>query len=286
MNRLVYSFFKTLFLVAGRLLFGLRFHGLENLPSQGAVVLVANHASFMDPPLLGCGLSRPVHYLARSNLRRVPVLGWIMVRLGVLFVARDGGARAGLELGISTLEAGGVIGLFPEGTRSLDGEIGTFKRGMLLILKRLQERGMEVSVVPAGIRGSFRAWPKGHKLPRLSRCEVHFGRVLSSQEVLADRGLQTLRRQVSILAGKDPGPEGGVTPARLAEVGESLPPNQIQTGQNSDHSSTACSLAIPGGASRTVFGRMFPSLGTEVPSSVCLRSSLPGPGHGISSKPA
>ena len=266
MNSAIYAFFKNLFWFCGRLIFRLRYIGQENLPRQGAVLLIANHASLMDPPILGCGLPRPVHYMARSTLRRIPVIGWVIERLGVLFLERDGGARAGLELGICTLEVGEVLGFFPEGTRSSDGEIGPFKRGILLMLKRLEERGVKVAVLPAGIRGSFQAWPKQRWFPRPSSCEVHFGRVMTAQDVLADRGLQTLRQQVSILAGKDPGQEGGSTLSLPIEAGESQPPGQLQAGQSSDH--------------------MFSGLGTEVPSLECHAFLLPGRGHGISSYPA
>lgn len=286
MSPTIYAFFRRLFWLLGRLIFRLRIFGRENLPLQGAVLLVANHASFIDPPLLGCGLPRPVHYLARSNLNHIPLFAWVLRRLGVLFVQRDGGARAGLELGMGALVAGEVLGMFPEGTRSRDGEIGSFKRGLLLMLKRLQERGVDVVVLPAGIRGTYRAWPRGRWFPLPSRCEVHLGQVMTSGEVLADSDLQCLRRQVSILSGKDPGQEGGSTPVRSAVPGASQPPKQTPAGQNSYLSLAASSLAVEGCGSGPAFRRMFVSLEAEVPSLVCSATLLPGCEHGISSSPA
>ncbi len=88
--------------------------------------------------------------------------------------------------------------MFPEGTRTRDGKLHEFQRGLLLLLKKSQAR-----VVPVGIRGSFSVLPPGSAFPRPRRCSVHFGRVWSAEEVLADRGLEALRREVAELSGSE-----------------------------------------------------------------------------------
>jgi 1-acyl-sn-glycerol-3-phosphate acyltransferase len=217
----------------------LRYVGAENLPRSGAVLLVANHSSHLDPPMLGCGLPRRVRYMAKSGLRKVPIMGRWIANLEVLFVERDGGARAGIEMGIAALREDQVLGVFPEGTRGPDTSVRPFKRGILLILEKSTREGREVTVLPAGIRGTARAFPKGAWFPRPRRVEVHFGRPLSSKEVLADRSLQSLRREVSILAGIDPGAGGETGPDRPESSEETKSSPEESSGRGQDDSLTS-----------------------------------------------
>src|SRR5712672_3763253 len=93
------------------------------VPLKGPVILAANHASFLDPPLVGSGLKRDINYLARKSLFRYPVLGWILRTVNAVPVDRDGGGAAGLRAIMNRLHAGGAIILFPEGTRTRDGKL-------------------------------------------------------------------------------------------------------------------------------------------------------------------
>lgn len=159
-------------------------------------MLVLNHASFLDPPLVGCSTPRMCYFLARESLARIPLFGRYLRAIGVHFVDRDGSARAGLARAIEALQAGEVLCMFPEGTRTRTGELAEFRPGALLILRRAP-----VPVVPVGVRGTFLAWPRTRRLPRPGRCSVHFGAPMSAQEVLAPGGFDELRRRVAELAG-------------------------------------------------------------------------------------
>jgi cytidylate kinase len=172
--------------------------GTERVPMSGGVLVVANHGSHLDPIVMSAWLPRHLAFLARSTLRKIPFMGWLMEALGTLFVEREGSARAGLSVGAEALRDGAALLVFPEGTRTRDGRIGEFKRGILVMLKRVP-----VPVVPVGLRGLRRAMPRGSVFPRPYRCEIHVGAPMPAAAVLAPGGLEELRRRVAELAGAE-----------------------------------------------------------------------------------
>jgi 1-acyl-sn-glycerol-3-phosphate acyltransferase len=171
--------------------------GTENIPAQGGVLLVANHASYLDPPIVGCGLRRAVHFLARSTLGRVGFAHRYLSALGVIFVDRDGSPREGLEGAVTALRAGKIVCIFPEGTRSADGRVTPFKRGALLVLKRAP-----VPVVPVGVEGSFAALGRGRGFPRPAKITVRYGEPMTADAVLARGGIEDLEARVAALVGE------------------------------------------------------------------------------------
>src|SRR5437016_5720470 len=114
-----WCFFRALY----KFYFGWRVYNPERVPLVGPVILASNHASFLDPPLVGSGLRRGINYLARENLFRFPLLGWVLRKWNSVPVDREGGGAAGLRAIFDRLLAGGAIILFPEGTRSPDGTL-------------------------------------------------------------------------------------------------------------------------------------------------------------------
>jgi len=135
----------------------LRVEGMENLPPGGAV-LVANHQSAVDIPMLLAAFPRPVHFLAKQELGEVPLLGKAMAAAGNLFIDRDDPrdvVRILRETG-ERVKNGRLVVVFPEGTRSVDGSIGEFRSGAFYLA---QKSG--APVVPVYIDGGYRAIPKG-----------------------------------------------------------------------------------------------------------------------------
>ena len=160
--------------LTGRLLYATYFRWRvfhpERVPLTGPVILAANHASYMDPPLVGCGIHRTVNYLARESLFKNPVFGWFLRQLSSVPVDRDGGGAAGLRAIISRLEAGGVILLFPEGTRTHDGQLQPARSGIgLTVIKST------APVVPVRLFGTYAAYGRHMKCPRPRPIAVKYG---------------------------------------------------------------------------------------------------------------
>ena len=114
----VYFIGWSIFRVMYAVYFRWRVFNPENVPVQGGVILASNHASFLDPPLVGSGLKRDINYLARESLFRFPGIGALLRSWNAVPVDRDGGGARGLKAILDRLLAGGAIILFPEGTRS------------------------------------------------------------------------------------------------------------------------------------------------------------------------
>ena len=146
------------------------FHA-DRVPLEGPVILAANHASYLDPPLVGSGLERAINYLARDNLFKYPILGWLLRSWNAVPVDREGGGGAGLKAILDRLLAGGGIILFPEGTRSPDGGLRAARSGIgLTVIKS------NALVVPVRVFGTFEAWGRQSSLPRPRGVAVKYGR--------------------------------------------------------------------------------------------------------------
>ena len=170
------------FQMLARVVFGLWFRartrGIENLPTRGGALLLINHQSFLDPLVMGTWLSLPISYLARDNLFRVPVVGWILRHTYVMPINRAGGSSAVIRKTIERLQQGYLIGIFPEGTRSTDGQLGRLKPGFLAIVRRA-----DAPVIPVGISGTGRALGRGSWFPKPYRVRVVIGKPLSPEEM-------------------------------------------------------------------------------------------------------
>jgi 1-acyl-sn-glycerol-3-phosphate acyltransferase len=145
----------------------------ERVPLSGPVILAANHASFIDPPLVGCGLRREINYLARESLFRFPGIGALLRSWNGVPVDRDGAGARGLKAILDRLRAGGAIILFPEGTRTTDGKLQPARSGIgLTVIKS------EAPVIPVRVFGTFEAFNRTMKFPRPRRIAVKYGQPL------------------------------------------------------------------------------------------------------------
>jgi 1-acyl-sn-glycerol-3-phosphate acyltransferase len=166
----LYPSLKLAIVTAARLWFRLVARGQERVPRTGGVLLAANHESLLDPPLIGSVVPREIHFMAKAELFRVPLLGPLVRRLNAHPVERGGSDAAALRLALRILHDGHAILVFPEGTRGTEGRLrpGRPGAGMLAALA-------ETPVVPVYVAGSGRALPRGAILPRPRRVRVHFG---------------------------------------------------------------------------------------------------------------
>lgn len=148
-----------------RLFFSLFYSHESHLPKEGiysgGAIIAANHASFFDPPLIAISWPEPIHFLARKELFKPFLLRSVITGLN----AHPLGGKhdlSSLKLACKLLQEGKKVLVFPEGTRSVDGEIANFRNGIGLLAKK-----SGCPVIPAYIHGSFDLWPRTRKLPRL-----------------------------------------------------------------------------------------------------------------------
>ena len=175
--RLGWLFFRALF----RFYFRWRAYNPENVPLTGSVILASNHASFLDPPLVGSGLTRAINYLARDTLFRFPLVGTLLRKWNAVPVDREGGGAAGLKAILDRLLKGGAIILFPEGTRCRDGSLGPARSGIGLTIIKSQ-----APVVPVRVFGTYEAFARHHKWPRRTRVVVKYGKPMDFSAARAE----------------------------------------------------------------------------------------------------
>lgn len=143
--------------------------GSENIPTEGGILFVSNHQSNMDIPILLASLNRPTSFIAKLELKKIPIISTWMTRAGCLFMDRND-IRQSLKIinqGAEALRNGNAIVIFPEGTRSKDGTIGEFKPGSIKLAMKAK-----VPIVPVTIIGSSNIMPKGKFEVRPTHVEI------------------------------------------------------------------------------------------------------------------
>lgn len=174
----VYGFFYGICRLSFQMFFRGEVAGLENLPETGGYIVAANHASHLDPPIVGMFLPRQVSFFARKTLWKPGIASWWLTTVGTIPVDRDGGMSIdAIKRVLHTLSHDKVVIVFPEGTRSLTGELQPPRPGVGLIACRAH-----VPVVPARVFGSFEAFGKRGSLRLGTPVSVVYGRPLTPSE--------------------------------------------------------------------------------------------------------
>lgn len=152
--------------------------GLQHIPAEGGFMLAGNHVSYLDPPLIGVHSTRqPVYSFARRTLFKRGI-GWLFRRLCMVGVDREKSDLATMRRVLQLLKEGHPVMLFPEGTRSPTGVLQRGKKGIGWFIQHAN-----VPVVPVRIFGTFEAWPKQAKWPRLGvRISIVYGKPLVSDD--------------------------------------------------------------------------------------------------------
>jgi 1-acyl-sn-glycerol-3-phosphate acyltransferase len=135
--------------------------GTENFPVDGPFLIASNHASHLDPPLVGCHVPRQMRFFARKSLWSSRLSSWWLNQVETIPVERDSGDVGAIKRVLQALKEDRAIVLFPEGTRSLDGQLQKAKAGVGLMACKTG-----VPVVPCRVYGSFQAFGKGAAIPR------------------------------------------------------------------------------------------------------------------------
>lgn len=152
-----------------RLLLGslahVRIEGVENVPRDGPLIVATNHLSSMDPPVLGAwlipALGRPIYWLTKEEALAWPLVGPLLARYGCFPLRRGAGDAEAMRVALDLLESGGVLSVFPEGTRSGTGTLARGKPGIAMLALR-----SGAPILPVAIAGSERLIPARGRLPR------------------------------------------------------------------------------------------------------------------------
>ena len=185
-----------------RLWFRLRVEGVERIPRQGGILLAANHQSFLDILAVGASVPRHVTFVARDTLADTAWLAFVMRRCEAILVRRGTSDRAAIRAMSETLASGGIVAIYPEGTRSRDGDPGTFKGGAVMAARLAR-----VPILPVGIRGGFQAWPRGRTIPWPKKVGIRFGTPI---DPMAEDAREQLEAAIRAMIGD--GSYGSVPP--------------------------------------------------------------------------
>jgi 1-acyl-sn-glycerol-3-phosphate acyltransferase len=156
--------------------FSYRYYGRTNVPKSGPVLLVANHQSHLDPVLVGLACPRRLKYLARHDLFFWPFNWWIRA-LGAVPIDRKRGAVGGMKTTLKLLQQHEAVLVFPEGSRTFDGQLQPLRPGFCLLARR-----SGATIVPVAIQGAFAAMPRGSTFPRPRPITLAFSPAISPVE--------------------------------------------------------------------------------------------------------
>ncbi len=174
-----------------RFLFRGKTVGISNLPKTGGVVVVSNHGSHLDPPILGHALGRPVAFMAKSELFNVPIVSFIISACGAYPVKRGVGDREAIRNASNRLREGWATGVFLDGTRQENGRVNDPKAGAALLAARTGS-----PILPVAIINSHRAFPKGSLLPRFVSINLRVGELIQPPKTKKREDLTSTTKKI------------------------------------------------------------------------------------------
>lgn len=185
-KRVGYRAIRVLARLTAVALFGFRCFGSKNMPPEGPVLVCSNHQSHLDPVLVGLVFPRRLNFVARESLFRLAPLRWLIQFLDAIPIDREGLGLQGIKESIRRLRRGEAVLIFPEGTRTRDGEIAELKPGFCSLARRTQ-----AALLPVAIDGAYQAWPRNARTIRLARIQVCVGEPIwfGDYEPIDDRQL-------------------------------------------------------------------------------------------------
>lgn len=179
---MVYTFTRFIAFLLFKIFFRLRIFGRENFPKAGPVIVAPNHVSFLDPIIVGVGAPRKLSYLARDTLFRFRPFAKMLHWIHVSPIKRETGDVNAFKLALNKLSQGEPILIFPEGTRSGDGNLQKPKSGIGFL-----QNASGTRILPCYVRGSMEAWPRHSRFPRMRRVSVYLGKPLEFEKISGNK---------------------------------------------------------------------------------------------------
>ena len=167
--------------------------GLENVPNEGGALIVSNHVSLLDPVIVGSAVHREIHFMARSDVFKVPILGNVITAYNAFPVNRWAPDLGALRRTISLLKAGNSVLMFPEGTRSADGNLGKTNDGACFIAHRAN-----VPTIPVYHSGVQKMLPRGSRRIRRAKLTVSFGEPIDFSEIAETEVKREMYQQMGV----------------------------------------------------------------------------------------
>jgi len=187
-----YVFIRNSILLISKVYFRVSHLHREYVPDKGAVLIAASHRSFLDPPMVGITCKRPVHYMARHDLFKVPIIGPAIKNLNAYPVKRGTVDRGALEKTWSLLEEGEAVLIFPEGTRSKDGELQKPFAGIGMLVHKAK-----IPVVPCYLAGTYETFSRKMKFPYPGKVIVMYGKPLDFSNYYTQPGSREIYEKIA-----------------------------------------------------------------------------------------
>jgi 1-acyl-sn-glycerol-3-phosphate acyltransferase len=178
--------------------------GIANIPKSGPVIFAANHVSFYDPPAIGACINRQINYFARDTLFK-GLFGKCLLEIGAIPVARENAEIKSLKAIFRSLKAGGTVAIYPEGTRSVDGQLAEPKPGAGMIACK-----SKAIVIPTRLFGTYEAFGREDNIPKLGgQIHIAYGAPMTTAEIDPGKGhteryLEASRRIMAKIAQLQP----------------------------------------------------------------------------------
>ena len=198
-----YSILRTICWLLLKIFWRIEIKGLENVPKKGALIIASNHLSYLDPMVIGASLNRKIYFIAKKEVFKSMLGRFVLKYLNAFPVDRGNVDILAFKKAMNILQEEEVLCLFPEGTRSLNGELQELKLGVVKIAMKTG-----VPILPVGIIGTYEIYPQGKKFPILFKHKIivkygalqHFNKLKLKDKIYQKEELNLLSKKIQELS--------------------------------------------------------------------------------------
>ena len=198
-----YYLVKALCWLLLKIFWRMEIKGIENLPESGGLIITSNHVSYLDPAVLVASLNRKIYFIAKKEVFKNTFISFLLKNMNAFSVDRDNVDMFAFKKAMNILREEKVLGIFPEGTRSSNGELQELKMGALKIAMKTG-----VPILPVGINGTHKIYPRGIKFPILFKHKIivkygalqHFNKLKLKDKIYQKEELNLLSKKIQELS--------------------------------------------------------------------------------------
>ena len=180
---MLYEFSRFIGKIITKYYFRIHIEGQENIPPEGPCLIVANHVSFLDPFVICIHVPRIIHYITYAFFHFHPLFHWFCKRVYCIPIKKEGNDISSLKRALRLLKQGEIVGIFPEGARSETGKLSEAAPGVAMIALKAG-----VPILPVGLKGTYKSFPKGATLPKPTPVTLSFGKPFFLKDHLSVHG--------------------------------------------------------------------------------------------------